>query len=193
MAGPARFTGLLDACVLFPVAVVDSLLSAAQIGLFAPKWTTEIEDEWMRHLQAKRGIPFEALIRRRDLIRDACPDWEVPEAAWGRLTSGLRLPDPDDVHVLAAAVAGHADCIITTNLKDFPKEALQPFGVEAIHPDEFLIAQLDLHPLGMLAAFKRQRERLRRPEMGPEAFAEALAKNGLAATAQRLREAGELI
>lgn len=193
MAGHARFTALLDACVIFPVAVVDSLLSAAQIGLYAPKWTTEIEAEWMRNLEEKTGRQAGRFHARRDAMRDACPDWEVPEAAWRRLVPCLQLPDTSDVHVLAAAIAGHADCIITMNLRDFPEQVLAPFGIEAIHPDEFLIAQMDLDHLGMLAAFKRQRERLRRPEMVPEAFADAMARNGLVATAQRLREAADLI
>lgn len=79
------------------------------------------------------------------------------------------------------------------NLKDFPDDVLSPFGIEAIHPDEFLVAQMDLDHLGMLAAFKRQRARLKRPEMVPEAFAGAMERNGLVATAQRLREAIDLI
>ena len=91
MAGHARFTALLDACVIFPVAVLDSLLSAAQIGLYAPKWSTAIEAEWMRHLQAKKGLSVEALERRRDKVRAAYPDWEVPEAAWGQIAPCLQI------------------------------------------------------------------------------------------------------
>jgi len=193
MAGYARFTALFDACVIHPVPVIDSLLSAAQLGLYAPKWTTRIEQEWMKSLEARTGKSEGAFLRRRDAIRDAYPDWEVPEAAWLQLLPSLELPDPNDVHVLAAAIAGHADCIVTTNLKDFPSAVLAPFGVMAIHPDEFLIAQMDLDEIGMLGAFKRQRQRLRRPEFGPEAFADALARSGLVATAQRLRDAVDLI
>lgn len=193
MAGYACFTALLDACVIHPVPVVDSLLSAAHLGLYAPKWTTCIEQEWMKSLEARTGKPEGSFLRRRDAIRDAYPDWEVPEAAWARLLPSLALPDPNDVHVLAAAIAGHVDCIVTTNLKDFPDAVLAPFGISAIHPDEFLIAQMDLDEIGMLGAFKRQRERLRRPELGPDAFADALAKSGLVAVAQRLRDAVELI
>jgi hypothetical protein len=193
MAGHARFTALLDACVIHPVAVIDSLLSAAHLGLYAPKWTTRIEQEWMKSLEVRTGQPQDAFLRRRDAIRDACPDWEVPEVAWAQLIPSLVLPDPNDVHVLAAAIAGHADCIVTGNLKDFPDDVLAPFGISAIHPDEFLVAQMDLDEIGMLGAFKRQRERLRRPELGAEAFADALARNGLVATAQRLRDAVDLI
>ena len=68
-------------------------------------------------------------------MRDAIPDWEVPETAWTAITRGLELPDPNDVHVLAAAIAGHADCIVTSNLKDFPASILMEFGIEAVDPD----------------------------------------------------------
>ncbi|HET9643812.1 MAG TPA: PIN domain-containing protein, partial [Burkholderiaceae bacterium] len=100
--------------------------------------------------------------RRRDAMHAAIADWEVPHEAWCRLVPCLQLPDANDVHVLAAAIAGHADCIVTSNLKDFPEQLLAPFGLQAIHPDEFLIAQLDLDELTVLAAFKEQRRRLQR-------------------------------
>ncbi|MBT9597844.1 MAG: PIN domain-containing protein [Vitreoscilla sp.] len=193
MAGYARYTALLDACVLFPVAVCDSLMSVAVTGLYAPKWTRRIEDEWTRSLEEKHGKPPGTYAARRDAMRDAAPDWEVPEPSWTQIAGCLRLPDPDDVHVLAAAIAGHADCIVTANLKDFPEQALAPFGIQAIHPDEFLIAQMDLDPLLVLAAFKEQRERLKNPAYTPLAFADALERNALILTAQRLREAAALI
>ena len=193
MAGHARYTALLDACVLFPVAVCDSLMSVAATGLYAPKWTQRIEDEWTRSLEQKSGRPQGTYKVRRDAMRDAAPDWEVPEEAWMRIAPCLQLPDPDDVHVLAAAIAGHADCIVTANLKDFPEDALVPFGIQVIHPDEFLIAQMDLDSLSVLAAFKEQRARLKNPSYTPSAFADALERNALVLTAQRLREAAALI
>jgi predicted nucleic acid-binding protein len=192
MAGHPRYTALPDACVLFPVAVCDSLLSVAATGLFAPKWTTRIEDEWTRSLEEKYARPAGTFMNRRDTMRLAMPDWEVTERAWKTLEAGLTLPDPDDRHVLAAAIAGHADCIVTANLKDFPASALAPFGLEAIHPDQFLVAQLDLDQLAVLSAFKEQR-RLKKGDYTPEVFAAALERNGLVVTAQRLREAAALI
>ena len=123
MAGHARYTALLDACVLFPVAVCDSLMSVAAAGLYAPKWTQRIEDEWTRSLEQKSGRPPGSYTVRRDAMRDAAPDWEVPEQAWNRIAPCLQLPDPDDVHVLAAAIAGHADCIVTPTRRIFPRMA----------------------------------------------------------------------
>ena len=141
--------------MLFPVPVCDSLMSVAATGLYAPKWTRRIEDEWTRSLEQKRGRPPGSYTVRRDAMRDAAPDWEVPKQAWSRIATCLQLPDPNDVHVLAAAIAGHADCIVTANLKDFPEDALAPFGIQVIHPDEFLIVQMDLDPLTVLAAWHK--------------------------------------
>src|SRR5579864_8543716 len=120
MAGNGRYTALLDACVLYPLAMTDALMSLATAGLFAAKWSTRIEREWMAALEAQRPDLKGRLEIRRDSMRDAVPDWEVQESAWAPLVSTYELPDPDDRHVLAAAVAGHADCIVTANLRDFP-------------------------------------------------------------------------
>jgi hypothetical protein len=101
MAGHARYTALLDACVLYPLAMADALMSLATAGFFAAKWTTRIEDEWIRSLEKERPELVGKLGVRRDSMRDAIPDWEVPETAWSAITRGLELPDPNDVHVLA--------------------------------------------------------------------------------------------
>lgn len=193
MAGHARYTALLDACVLYPLAMTDALLSLATAGFFAAKWTTRIEDEWIRALERQRPNLTGKLGVRRDSMRDALPDWEVPQAAWEPLVQGIELPDPDDAHVLAAAIAGYADCIVTSNLKDFPNAILMDYGIEAIDPDRFIINQWDLDPVQAIAAFKRMRARRKKPHATPEDFADALEVGGLPATADRLRLAAELI
>jgi len=126
-------------------------------------------------------------------MREAVPDWEVEERAWRSLAGGLKLPDPGDVHVLAAALAGHADCIVTLNLRDFPSDVVGPLAIEVIHPDQFIVAQWDLDQFVAVAAFKRMRARWKKPEATAEDFAAALERAGLPATALRLREAAELI
>ena len=193
MAGHARYTALLDACVLYPLAMTDALLSLATAGFFAAKWTTRIEDEWIRSLERQRPDLVGKLGVRRDSMREAIPDWNVPETAWAPLAAGIRLPDPDDAHVLAAAIAGHADCIVTSNLKDFPSASLLEYGIEAIDPDTFIINQWDLDPVNAIAAFKRMRARRKKPQSSPEDFADALELGGLPTTADRLRLAAELI
>jgi predicted nucleic acid-binding protein len=193
MAGHARYTAVLDACVLYPLAMTDALLSLATAGFFAAKWTTEIEEEWIRSLEANRPDLVGKLNVRRDSMRDAVPDWEIPKSAWSSIVSEITLPDPGDAHVLAAAIAGHADCIVTANLKDFPPQVLMQFGIEAVDPDSFIINQWDLDPVNAIAAFKRMRARRRKPHSSPEDFAYALEVGGLPITAGRLRSAAELI
>lgn len=193
MAGHARYTAVLDACVLYSICVCDALMSVAATGIYAAKWTRRIDDEWTRNLEAVRAKPKGAFDFRRDQMHLACPDWEVPESAWQPLEHSLRLPDPKDRHVLAAAIAGHADCIVTFNLRDFPEVAVSPWGIEILHPDVFLAAQIDLIPLRVLPAFKKMRARLSNPGMTPAAFADAIERNGLPQTASSLRMAAELI
>lgn len=193
MAGYARYTALLDACVLSPIAIADALMSLATAGLFAAKWTLQIEREWIAALEAQRPELKGRLGVRRDAMRDAVPDWEVPELAWTALVGNYNLPDPDDRHVLAAAIAGHADCIVTRNRRDFPGETVAAYGIEVIDPDIFIIHQWDLEPLIAIAAFRHMRARRKKPRATPEDFAQALERSGLPATGQRIREASALI
>ena len=73
MAGHARYTALLDACVLYPVAMCDALMSVATTGLFAAKWTKRIEAEWMGALESSRPDLTGKLVVRRDSMREAIP------------------------------------------------------------------------------------------------------------------------
>jgi hypothetical protein len=86
-----------------------------------------------------------------------------------------------------AAIAGHADCIVTSNLKDFQTSILMEFGIEAVDPDTFIINQWDLDPVNAIAAFKRMRARRKKPQSSPEDFAFAFELGGLPTTAERLR------
>lgn len=193
MAGHARYTAVLDACVLYPVSVADALMSFAEADLYAAKWTTQIEDEWIRNLEVNRPELVGRLTRRRDLMRLAVPDWEVAETAWRALTPALRLPDSNDVHVLAAAIAGHADCIVTANLVDFPSSVLEIHGVTAVHPDDFLMAQFDLDQVRATAALRDMRGRSKKPPYEVEEFAQIFERNGLAGMAERLRKVALLL
>ena len=157
MEGHTRYTALLDACVLYPVAVCDALMSVATTGLYAAKWTQRIEQEWIGALESSRPELTGKLAVRRDSMREAVPDWEVPEPAWKSLLATVEqceLPDTGDAHVIAAAIAGHADCIVTMNLKHFPASVLDLYGIEAVDPDRFIVNQWDLDALAIVTAFK---------------------------------------
>ncbi len=99
----------------------------------------------------------------------------------------LALPDPDDRHVLAAAIEGGCGVIVTGNVKDFPAAAIGPHGVEAAKPDDFLPAQFVRDRAGFLGAIRRVRSRLENPPYTPEAYLDNLARQGLPETAAALR------
>lgn len=193
MAGSARYTAILDACVLYPAPLRDLLLSLARDGLFHARWTRRIEDEWVRNLLRQRPDLDAAMLSRTcELMVKAVPDSLV--TGWEAIEPGLvGLPDPDDRHVLAAAICGHADAIVTFNLTDFPTSALGPFGIEAQHPDDFIVNQLELNPIAALKSIKAMRARLRRPPVSAADLATTLEKLQLTLTASRLREVSELI
>lgn len=193
MAGSARYTAILDACVLYPASLRDLLLSLARDGLYHARWSEEIETEWVRNLLLKRPeLDADRLRRTCALMAQAVPDCLV--TGWQGVVGGLPdLPDPDDGHVLAAAICGHADAIVTFNLDDFPAAVLAPFGVEAQHPDDFLLNQLDLNPIAALKTIKAMRARWRKPPVAALELAVSLERLGLPMTAARLREVAELI
>jgi predicted nucleic acid-binding protein len=193
MAGSNRYTALLDANVLYSVVISDALMEVAATGIYAAKWSAEIDSEWVRNLAKNKDLPESAFHTRRDLMHDACPDWEVPEDAWKLIEPYLELPDANDRHVLAAAIVGHADTIVTNNIKDFPVSILASIGITVLHPDEFLHQQLELEPLVVLTAFKVMRARLKNPAYTPERFVDALERNGLIQTAAFLGQALQLI
>lgn len=91
----------------------------------------------------------------REAMRRAIPDCIIGH--FDHITDKLRLPDPDDRHVLAAAIVGHADAIVTFNLKDFPTDYVRQFGIEVLHPDDFVMNQVDLNQVACLAAIKAMR------------------------------------
>lgn len=188
----ATFTALYDACVLYPAPLRDLLMHLALTGLFRAKWTEAIHEEWMRNLLENRpDLTREQLARTRTLMNEAVPDCLI--VGYEDLIPALVLPDPDDRHVLAAAIRGRADVIVTYNLNDFPAEVLEHYGIGAQHPDEFITHLLDLAPEAVYAAAKRQRERLRKPPKTVEEYLAALERLGLAQTVARLRGVIDLI
>lgn len=134
-ARPAK--ALLDACVLYPTVLREILAGAAGARLFTPLWSDRILEEWAR-ATVKLGPGAEAVARGEiAALRAAFPAASVgvPEG----LAARLWLPDPADLHVLAAAIAGHADLIVTFNAADFPRHLLAGEGLRREDPDAFLL------------------------------------------------------
>jgi predicted nucleic acid-binding protein len=186
------FTALYDACVLYPAPLRDLLMQLALTDLFRAKWTDAIHDEWTRHVLANRpDLKPEQLARTRELmnahVRDCLVDGYQP------LIAGLTLPDPNDRHVLAAAIRARADVIVTFNLDDFPEAALRPYGIEAQHPDEFIAHLTDLAPQAVALALRTCRARLKNPSRTPEEYIDTLALQKLPETVNFMRRMDGLI
>ncbi|WP_114965140.1 RSP_2648 family PIN domain-containing protein [Alkalilacustris brevis] len=128
---------LIDACVLFPTVLREIVLGCAQAGLFTSLWSRRILDEW-HHAAARLG-PEAALIAEGEitLLRQRWPGAELPADPAREAT--LDLPDAADKHVLAVAISGRAELVLTLNLRDFPRRALAPHGLRAIAPDAFVM------------------------------------------------------
>jgi predicted nucleic acid-binding protein len=127
---------LLDACVIYPTVMREMLLGVAAQGAFTPLWSARILEEWARAAR-KFGPGGEA--QARGEIALLAIDWPEAEVSWSpSLEARLWLPDPADIHVLAAAIAGSADMICTMNAKDFPRQILAEEGLSRLDPDGFL-------------------------------------------------------
>jgi PIN domain len=192
MAGSTRYTVVLDACVLYPAPVRDILLSLAHQGLYHARWTTTINDEWIRNLAINRpDIDVARLRATAERMAQAIPDSLI--SGYERFISSIDLPDPDDRHVVAAALVGHADAIVTFNLKDFPSDLLTPLSLEAQHPDDFVVNQLHLNLTEALKAIKAMRARLEQPSQTAAQLLATLEKCGMPQSALLLSENAELI
>ena len=138
-----------DANVLYPAPLRDTLMRLALIGLFQARWTDAIHDEWIRNLHKKRPeLSLQKLHRVRQLMDKFVPDALV--TGYEALIPSIVLPDPDDRHVVAAALHGKADAIITLNVKDFPASELGKYGIEVIRPDKFVLMQLKAAPMSVV-------------------------------------------
>jgi len=131
-------------------------------GPFSAKWTEQIHEEWIRNLLAARpDLNRVQLERTRQLMNAHVEDCLV--TGYEHLIPSLELPDPDDRHVLAAAIACHADIIVTFDLRDFPAEVLGSFKVRAQHPDDFIVGLFESASRLVCTAVRRQRANLKRP------------------------------
>ncbi len=185
-------TAVYDANVLYPAPLRDLLIRLAQAGLVRARWTETIHDEWSRNLlKDNPRLSAERLVRTRALMNDAVRDCLV--TGYEDLIASLSLPDPDDRHVLAAAIRAGAEVIVTYNLTDFPAAILARFDIEPQHPDDFLIHLLDLAPAAVCTAVKRQRESLRNPPKTAEELLTTLESQGLTQSVARLRQFVDLL
>lgn len=180
------FVALYDANVLYPSTLRDLLVSIAQDGLVQAKWTDRILDETFGNLKAKRpDLDPARLDRTRQAMMRAVRDCMV--RGYEPLIGAVELPDPDDRHVLAAAIRAKAQVIVTFNLKDFPPGVLAAWDVEAKHPDAFIEDQIDLDPAAVYAAVRQIADRWKNPPGTVEDVLGRLERDGMVAAAAALR------
>lgn len=179
------FVVVYDACVLYPFSLRDLLIRLAQADLFQAKWTAEILDECFGNLKAKHPDKADQLDRTRTLMGNAVRDWEV--VGHESLVEGLELPDPDDRHVLAAAIEAGAQVIVTFNTKHFPASSLGPHGIDAHTPDTFVGHVFDLDEGLVCRVLAEQAGDLRNPPMTAGELLDRLEQHALAQTAARIR------
>ena len=156
----AALTALLDANVLYPAGLRDCLLRLADQYLYAPLWSEDIHAEWIGSVLADRpDLTADVLERTRAVMDRHFPDAVV--TGYTARVAELDLPDAGDLHVLAAAIQGGVDVIVTGNLRDFPADRLTPHGLTAQHPDAFIADLFDADPEVVLAAVRGHRTALR--------------------------------
>ena len=174
----ARFSVLLDACVLVPIALADTLLRLAEADLYRPLWSRRILDEMVWAVEEIHPDLAGGPAGKRAHVMDAAFD-DACVTGWEPLVAGITLPDPDDRHVVAAAQRGRADLIVTANLRDFPPEVMEHLGIEVQSPDEFLMNQLDLDPGRVIATLHEQAAAANNPAITFEELLAILGRCGV--------------
>lgn len=162
-------SALLDACILFPMYLRDTLLCIAEANLYLPYWSQNILDEAMSNLILKGKVSVEQAENLQTAMKATFPEAMVTVS---KELEAVMTNHPKDRHVLAAAVMAKASIIVTHNLTDFDAEALTPWEIKALSPDEFLSHLFDDYPEEMVEVLRQQARKYKRR---PLTFAELLS------------------
>jgi len=192
----SHFAAVFDACVLHPAELRDFLMWLARARLFRAKWTEKIHEEWTRSIirrfpESEEEIRRAKLQRTIALMNSAIPDSLV--SGYECLIEGIQLPDPDDRHVVAAAVFAKAEVIVTFNLRDFPAAILKPLHVQAQHPDDFIVGLIDIDGMAVCEAARKQRANLLNPPKSVGQLLDGFERIGLVKTVEFLRRRREFL
>jgi predicted nucleic acid-binding protein len=180
------FTAFLDANVLYPAQLRSFLMYLAVSGIFRARWSKDVHEEWISNLlETRPDLNRAKLERTKDLMNENAPDSLV--TGYEHLIPDIYLPDPNDRHVLAAAIRGRADVIVTNNIKDFPAGVLEKFNIDAQTPDEFIRHLIDLYPNEVRDAANEHRTSLLNPPMSFDEYLDCLRRQGLIDCCHALR------
>lgn len=177
---------VLDACVLYPASLRDLLIRLSAAGFYRARWSERILNEMIDHLEVNESHPRIRLERTRSLMNQAINESVIQD--YESLTETLVLPDPDDRHVLAAAIHAGASAIVTFNTKDFPESMLLLYGIHLLKPDELVAEFIWVYPDETLEVIQKQRGDLKRPPYTAQQLADRFHEIGLKQTAIFLRD-----
>ncbi|MCZ8149732.1 MAG: PIN domain-containing protein [Roseomonas sp.] len=181
----STFTAFFDANVFYGTRLRSLILHLAQTKLFRARWSDAVHEEWIRNLL--KNMPD---LRADDLTRTRrAMDASVLDAlvtGYETLIAAIELPDPDDRHVLAAAVVCKASCIVTFNLTDFPQDRLEPYGLHAVSPDDFLLDVESIDPATFADAVREDLNHYRAPPLDLPEYVVALRRAGVPRIAEQI-------
>lgn len=164
----SSFVAFLDACVLYPANLRDILLTLAEAGIYQIRWSTDVLDEVERNVGERAKAPPEQARSGakyvRQVMESAFPDAMVDKASYEDLIPAMTNEEKDR-HVLAAAIAGRADVLVTFNKKDFPTPSVVRYDIEVQDPDSFLVYQFDLAQDEVIEALERLAQDRQRPPL----------------------------
>lgn len=185
-------TAFLDASVLYPSTVRSVLMFLAAFGTFRPLWSDDVHREWTAALARDRpDLDANQIARTRALMEAHVPGAMV--TGYQARIANLVLPDANDRHVLAAALHGKADVIVTTNLKHFPAAVLATHGITAQLPDLFIHGLIAADIDSAMQAFAADRARMANPPKSVDEYLAGLESSGLVETAAALRNVADLL
>jgi hypothetical protein len=151
-----------------------------------------IHEEWMSSLLTNRtDLKRDQLAKTQQAMDSAVLDCLVDN--FEDLIPGLQLPDENDRHILAAAIRGRADIIVTMNIKDFPNAQLDRYSIQAVHPDDFICDLLNLSPEAVYNSVRSVRLRLANPPKTADEYLETLERNGLTVLVSQLRNFAQML
>ena len=181
----STFTAFFDANVFYGARLRSLILYLAQTKLFRARWSDAVHEEWARNLLKNRpDLKAGDLAKTRRLMDEAVLDALV--TGYEPLIAAMDLPDPDDRHVLAAAVACKASCVVTFNLADFPPDRLAPYGLHAVHPDDFLLDVESIDPAAFADAVRGDLDHYRAPPLDLPEYVVALRRAGVPRIAEQI-------
>ncbi len=188
----SKFTAFFDSNVFYGARLRSLVLFLAQTKLFRARWSDAVQDEWIRNLLLQRPDLRPAdLLKTRRLMDLAVLDAVV--SGYEPLIAAMNLPDPDDRHILAAAVMCKASCIVTFNLTDFPPEQLAPYGLHAVHPDEFLLDVESVDPAIFATAVRADLDHYRAPPADLPEYVVALRRAGVPKIAEQIAKLSPIL